>query len=140
LRLLSGVRPYLDSTMRDATITVLVCGADGVLSDIVTWNLERRGFRVIQHTWASQYETPNPPVEAVDVVVVDLDSPDPSECWSTADRLRESFRQLPIIFLADHWPGSDRLQTLLPCTYRHKPIAIDDLLAALRERLPCSGV
>ena len=113
-------------------VRVLVCSTDAALSDLLARNLARRGFRARQEAWAPCCGAPAAVSEAADVIIGDLDCPEPA-CWRGATRLREMFPSLPVVFLSHAWPDAARLRLLQPCRYVHTPVAVGELLRALRE-------
>ncbi len=113
-------------------VTVLVCSVDAGLSDLVAWNLARRGCEVRQVAWAPCCSVPRQPLGDADLIVVDLDCPEPT-CWRAAVRVREHFKRRPLVFLAHDPPDAGRLRRLQPSRYVQKPFGIDELLGIVRE-------
>jgi DNA-binding response OmpR family regulator len=111
---------------------VLLCGSNPVLSDLVSRQLVRRGFVVRAVPLGPLDASTVRPGEAFDMVVADLDVAEP-ELWQRAASLRATFPYVPLLLLAHAWPGAADLEQLHPCVYVRKPLAIDELSAALDD-------
>lgn len=113
---------------------VLVCGMDAVLEDLLTRNLVRREFEVVQRAWAPCCGGPEELPGSIDAMVVDLDCPEP-DCWHGVEHLRTLAPTLPAVLLADAWADAGRVKNGRHYVYLHKPVALDDVLGALRRLL-----
>jgi CheY-like chemotaxis protein len=116
-------------------VRILVWSADGSLANLVTWNLEHRGFAVLRAAGAPCCEPLPPATPAPDVVIADLNCPEP-RCWDGVSQLRERFGRQPLILLSHAWPPTHRLRAIQPYGYLKKPFAIEELLKILHQVLP----
>ena len=117
---------------------VLVCSTDATLSNLLQRNLAERGFAVCGMAWAPCWADTQGVPSRSDAVIADLNClqcPEPA-CWQGVGRLRERVGSVPIVFLGHDWPDARRLEANQPCAWVRQPIAIDELLRALREVLP----
>jgi hypothetical protein len=118
-------------------VDVLVCSIDDRLSALLALNLTRRGFTVGQERWTPCCGSDQQALPAAEVVIVDLDCPEPS-AWRGAARARQRFPEQVLLLLGYGWPDFGRLDALRPCGYLRKPVAIGDLLRALHELTPAT--
>jgi CheY-like chemotaxis protein len=112
--------------------TVLICSVDPELSNLLTVNLERRGCVVHQQAWWSCCEWVRDEQHDADIVIADLDCPEPG-CWAALPQLRASYPQQPLVLLGYAWSVPLRLQHLQPYSYLCKPFGIANLLEMLRS-------
>jgi DNA-binding response OmpR family regulator len=116
---------------------VLLLSTDAILSDLLLWNLSRRGWAVEQ-AWSDPCTrtvagatTPDAP----DLVIADLDCMSPA-VWNAVAGLRAAFPDTPLLLLGHEWIDGTRLQRWRPCSYLRKPLAIDTLLSHVRAMAP----
>lgn len=115
-------------------MTVLVWSNTRILSDLVTRNLDRRGFDVRETPLpppGAPIETP-PVTAGVALAIVDLDCQEP-ELWHRAARVRAALPGTPLVILGHAWPAAAQVDRLQPCSYVRKPFAIGELLEAVQE-------
>lgn len=113
-------------------MNVLLWSSNRILSDLVARNLAHRGFEVRETTLPPD-DTPIVLIgDGADIVIVDLDCPEP-ELWRRAAFVRETVPAVPLVILGHGWPAIVQLDRLQPCTYVRKPFAIDELLTAVQE-------
>jgi DNA-binding response OmpR family regulator len=112
--------------------SVLICSVDQVLSDLVAWNLVRRGFSPRQEPWTPCSQVAENPLVEADLIVADLDCPEPA-CWRGAARLRALAPHTPLVLFAHAWPARHVVQAFEPCRCLHKPFAVGDLFSAVHE-------
>jgi DNA-binding response OmpR family regulator len=133
---------YGKDSMVGSESSVLLYSTDTRFSDLLTWNLAKRGFRVRQQAWAACHaqagDVPTDVPPEVDLIVADLDCMGPA-CWQAIVHLRRLARSLPVVFLAYEWPNSGRLGRCRPCGYLRKPFAVDELLRVLQEFMPAAA-
>jgi DNA-binding response OmpR family regulator len=125
----------MQGTFRECdAVIVLVWSDNRILSDLVTRNLTRRGFDVLEIPLPAT-GAPSPANQAVNdaaLAIVDLDHQEP-ELWRCAEQVRDTIPGIPLVVLGHAWPTTTRLDPLQPCTYVRKPFAIDELLAAVQD-------
>jgi DNA-binding response OmpR family regulator len=104
------------------------------LADLLLRNFRHYGFERARHVAWSACCEPAPDGldgEAPDVVIADLCCPAP-ECWHGIERVRACFTLRPVLFLAHAWPGGVLAEQCAPGRIVRKPLAMPELLAALR--------
>ncbi len=113
---------------------VLVCSTDTKIADLLLQNLNKCGFVHARHLqWAACCTAAPANIRSEpDIVVADLCCPAP-ECWSGIERVRGRFPEKPVLFVAHSWPGSALTDACWPGRIVRKPLAMHDLLTALRE-------
>jgi hypothetical protein len=127
--------------MVHSELSVILYSADTGFSNLVTLNLERRGFLVRQQAWSACHARPRDPTnvpEDIEVVIADLDCTGPA-CWFAVAHLRRLARSLPVVVLAYEWPNAGRLGRCFPCGYLRKPFAMEELFRVLKELLPAAA-
>jgi DNA-binding response OmpR family regulator len=114
---------------------VLVCSIDESFSELVALNLTRRGFSIRRERWAACCDAGETSANQADVVIVDLDCPEP-ECWRGGTRARRRFPDCALVYLGHGWPATERLRAVQPCGYVRKPFGMGELLRVLGELTP----
>ena len=104
---------------------------------LVGLNLSKRGFGVLE---TSPQDGLVPSGAEPLIIILDVDPPDESG-WEAASVLRQSpgLQETPMILLLSAAPAARRLVPLQPVRWLEKPLAMDVLLALVRESLGRQG-
>jgi DNA-binding response OmpR family regulator len=103
---------------------VLICSIDLAFSTLLTQSLRRRNFDVQQAAWAPCHEEAQAGVpDSVNVVIVDVDCPEPRGWKQAMLQLRDLSESVPVVLLAYGWPNAQWLRARSPCGYVRKPFA-----------------
>ena len=108
---------------------------------LIGLNLSKRGFGVLETSpqdglvpfgFAQDRPSGAKPL----IIILDVDPPDESG-WEAASVLRQSpgLQERPMILLLSAAPAARRLVPLQPVRWLEKPLAMDALLALVRESL-----
>ena len=98
---------------------------------LIGLNLSKRGFGVLE---TSPQDGLVPSSAEPLIIILDVDPPDESG-WQAASALRQSpgLQGTPMILLLSAAPAARRLVPLQPVRWLEKPLAMDVLLALVRE-------
>jgi DNA-binding response OmpR family regulator len=114
---------------------IAAVGDDETSLGLVHLNLTRRGYAVFL-ALVSQVDAGWAPPGAHDVLVIDLEAPEPL-CWELAARVRAqawaTASPLLILTVCDPYPA--RLAALLAHGHVRKPWSVPDLISALEHVL-----
>ena len=114
---------------------------------LIGLNLSKRGFSVLEtspqdglvpfggvYPERSRGAQDRPSGAAPLLIILDVDPPDESG-WEAASVLRQSpgLQETPMILLLSAAPAASRLISLQPVRWLEKPLAMDVLLALVRE-------
>ncbi|MCK4449865.1 MAG: response regulator transcription factor [Anaerolineae bacterium] len=104
---------------------------------LIGLNLNKRGFGVLE---TSPQDGLVPSSAEPLIIILDMDPPDESG-WEAASVLRQSpgLQETPMILLLSAAPAARRLVPLQPVRWLEKPLAMDVLLALVRESLGRQG-
>jgi CheY-like chemotaxis protein len=120
---------------------------------LIGLNLSKRGFGVLEtsprdglvpfggvYPERSRGAQDRPPSAEPLIIILDVDPPDESG-WEAASALRQSpgLQETPMILLLPTAPAAKRLIPLQPVRWLEKPLAMDALLALVRESLGQQG-
>jgi DNA-binding response OmpR family regulator len=114
---------------------IAAVGDDETSLSLVHLNLTRRGYAVFV-ALVSQVDAGWAPPEAHDVLVVDLEAPEPV-CWELAARVRARpwAMAAPLLILTVCEPYPERLATLPADRHVRKPWSVPELITALEHLL-----
>jgi len=104
---------------------------------LIGLNLSKRGFGVLE---TSPQDRLVPSGTEPLIIILDVDPPDESG-WEAASALRQSpgLQETPMILLLSAAPTTRRLVPLQPVRWLEKPLAMDVLLALVRQSLGQQG-
>lgn len=104
---------------------------------LIGLNLNKRGFGVLE---TSPQDGLVPSGAEPQLIILHVDPPNESG-WETASTLRQSpgLQETPMILLLSAAPAHRRLVPLQPVRWLEKPLAMDGLLALVRESLGQQG-
>ena len=104
---------------------------------LIGLNLSKRGLRILE---ASPQGDLALPVAKPHLIILDVDPPNESG-WEAANTLRQSpgLQETPMILLLSAAPAARRLVPLQPVRWLEKPLAMDVLLALVRESVGRQG-
>jgi len=104
---------------------------------LIGLNLNKRGFDVLE---TSPQDGLVPSGAEPWLIILDMDPPDESG-WEAASTLRQSpgLQETPMILLLSAAPAARRLVSLQPVRWLEKPLAMDVLLALVRESVGRQG-
>jgi len=117
--------------------TVLVVEDDPTISDLLSYNLERAGYRVLQEgTGRGALERSMDPHLAVDLILMDLMLPG-LDGMAASREIRRRRPQLPIIMLTARAERETLLEGFAAGAddYITKPFDVDELLARIGARI-----
>jgi len=112
---------------------VWVISSDPETRWLIGLNLSKRGLRMLE---ASTQGGLVPAGAKPHLIILDIDPPDESG-WEAASALRHSswLQGVPLILVLAAAPTASRLVPLRPVRWMEKPLAMDALLALVRESL-----
>jgi DNA-binding response OmpR family regulator len=104
---------------------------------LIGLNLNKRGFGVLE---TSPQDGLVPSGTEPLLIILDVDPPDEAG-WEAASTLRQSpgLQETPMILLLSAAPATRRLVPLQPVRWLEKPLAMDGLLALVRQSLGQQG-
>ena len=104
---------------------------------LIGLNLSKRGFGVLE---TSPRDGLRPSYTEPQLIILDVDPPDESG-WEAASALRQipGLQETQMILLLPTAPAAKRLIPLQPVRWLEKPLAMDALLALVRESLGQQG-
>ncbi|MEE9617595.1 MAG: hypothetical protein V3T90_11420 [Anaerolineae bacterium] len=120
---------------------------------LIGLNLDKRGFGVLEtspqdglvpfggvYPERSRGAQDRPSGTEPLIIILDVDPPDESG-WEAANTLRQSpgLQETPMILLLSAAPAARRLVPLQPVRWLEKPLAMDVLLALVRESVGRQG-
>jgi DNA-binding response OmpR family regulator len=116
---------------------IWVISSDPDTRRLIGLNLDKRGFGVLE---TSPQDGLVPSGAEPLIIILDVDPPDESG-WEAASVLRQSpgLQGTPMILLLSTAPAARRLVPLQPVRWLEKPLAMDVLLALVRESLGQQG-
>lgn len=116
---------------------VWVISSDPDTRRLIGLNLSRRGLRMLE---ASTQVGLVPSGAKPHLIILDIGAPDESG-WDAASALRHSpgLQGVPLILVLAAAPTASRLVPLRPVRWMEKPLAMDALLALVRECLTRPG-
>ena len=113
--------------------TIWIISPDSQTRRLIGLNLTKRGFQTLE--MAPSQELPSS-CERPQLVILDVEPPDESG-WEVVRVLRQQpqTREVPLILLLSAAPTTGQLSACQPVHWVEKPLAIDALLALVRESL-----
>jgi DNA-binding response OmpR family regulator len=110
---------------------VWVISSDFDTRRLIALNLDKRGYRVREAPSQNELATSD---EVPQLIVLDMNPP--AESWRDAAlalRQRDNSRKPPLILILPAAPTTRQLRDLQPVYWIEKPVAVDALLAVVRE-------
>jgi len=116
----------------DSRVVWVMCG-DAEMRRLIELNLRKRALCCRP---APSLDGSQPLAERPDVIILDV-GPPAGPGWQTARALRgaRGLEGVPIILLVEAAPPASRLAELGPVRLARKPLAMDELLALVRQCL-----
>ncbi|HEY7061087.1 MAG TPA: hypothetical protein VII06_06395 [Chloroflexota bacterium] len=119
-----------------AHAAIAAVGDDTTSLGLLDLNLTRRGYAVFL-ALVSQVDAGWAPPAAHDVLVIDLEAPEP-QCWELAARVRAQpwAAASPLLMLTVCEPYPQHLRAVAAHRHVRKPWSVPELIAALEPLLP----
>ncbi len=116
---------------------VWVISPDPDTRRLIGLNLSKRGLRILEASPQGELALSGAKPH---LIILDVDAPDESG-WEAASALRQSpwLQGVPLILLLAAAPTASRLVPLQPVRWLEKPLAMDALLALVRESVARQG-
>ncbi len=115
------------------TPTVWVISPDPETRRLIELNLTKRGFNTVEASLQGNLPASNVPPQ---LIILDVDLPGTSGL-EVVDSLRRTFKVegVPLVLLLSTAPTAGQLAAFQPARWLEKPLAMDSLLALVRESI-----